>query len=116
MKICLIGNNLTSLILANILSHVKPNGIVAACGNASSIKLNTTVMPFIIRGVKLWGINSVDTSKKRRDFLWNEAGKLIDFNKLKSFTKDLSFSELLDTYSKLLEGKFFGRAIVNPNK
>ena len=49
-------------ILAKALSHTKPNGIVAACGLASSIKLETTVMPFIIRGVKLWGIDSVTDS------------------------------------------------------
>ena len=73
-------------------------------------------MPFIIRGVKLWGIDSSGASIKRREFLWNEADKLIDFNKLKNLTKDLSFNELLDTYPKLLEGRFFGRAIVNPNK
>ena len=46
-------------VLENILSQTKDAGIVAACGNAADIKLNTTVMPFIIRGVKLWGINSV---------------------------------------------------------
>ena len=102
--------------LTKILAQVKPNGIVASCGNAGGIKINTTVMPFIIRGVKLWGVDSSGASIKRREFLWNEAVKLIDFNKLKSFTKSLSFSELLDTYPKLLEGKFFGRAIVNPNK
>ena len=102
--------------LTKILAQVKPNGIVASCGNAGGIKINTTVMPFIIRGVKLWGIDSSGASIKRTEFLWNEAVKLIDFNKLKSFTKSLSFSELLDTYPKLLEGKFFGRAIVNPNK
>ena len=102
--------------LTKILAQVKPNGIVASCGNAGGIKINTTVMPFIIRGVKLWGIDSSGASIRRREFLWNEAFKLIDFNKLKSFTKSLSFSELLDTYPKLLEGKFFGRAIVNPNK
>ena len=102
--------------LTKILAQVKPNGIVASCGNAGGIKINTTVMPFIIRGVKLWGIDSSGASIKRREFLWNEADKLIDFNKLKSFTKDLSFSELFDIYPKLLEGKFFGRAIVNPYK
>ena len=102
--------------LTKILAQVKPNGIVASCGNAGGIKINTTVMPFIIRGVKLWGIDSSGASIKRREFLWNEADKLIDFNKLKSLTKDLSFTELLDIYPKLLEGKFFGRAIVNPNK
>ena len=73
-------------------------------------------MPFIIRGVKLWGIDSSGSSLKRREFIWNEAAKLIDFSKLESFTKELSFPELLDTYPKLLKGEFFGRAIVNPNK
>ena len=67
-------------VLENILAQTKETGIVAACGNAADIKLNTTVMPFIIRGIKLWGINSVNASIKRRNFLWNEAGKLIDFN------------------------------------
>tara|TARA_X000001036_G_scaffold328304_1_gene306924 strand:+ start:55 stop:1056 length:1002 start_codon:yes stop_codon:yes gene_type:complete len=102
--------------LTKIFAQVKPNGIVAACGNAGGIKINTTVMPFIIRGVKLWGIDSSGASIKRREFLWNEAGKLIDFHKIQSFTKELSFNELLETYPKLLKGEYFGRAIVNPNK
>ena len=102
--------------LTKILAQTKPNGIVASCGNAGGIKINTNVMPFIIRGVKLWGIDSSGASIKRREFLWNEASKLIDFSKIKSFTKELSFNELLDTYPKLLKGEFFGRAIVNPNK
>ena len=102
--------------LTKILAQTKPNGIVASCGNAGGIKINTTVMPFIIRGVKLWGIDSSGASIKRREFLWNEASKLIDFSKIQSFTKELSFTELLDTYPKLLKGEYFGRAIVNPNK
>ena len=102
--------------LTKIFAQTKPGGIVAACGNAGGIKINTTVMPFIIRGVKLWGIDSSGVSIKRREFVWNEASKLIDFNKLKTITKELSFSELLDTYPKLLKGEFFGRAVVNPNK
>ena len=102
--------------LTKILAQTKPNGIVASCGNAGGIKINTTVMPFIIRGVKLWGIDSSGASIKRREFLWNEANKLIDFAKIQSFTKELSFTELLDTYPKLLKGEYFGRAIVNPNK
>jgi len=102
--------------LTKIFAQTKPGGIVAACGNAGGIKINTTVMPFIIRGVKLWGIDSSGASIKRREFVWNEVSKLIDFNKLKTITKELSFSELLDTYPKLLKGEFFGRAIVNPNK
>jgi len=102
--------------LTKIFAQTKPGGIVAACGNAGGIKINTSVMPFIIRGVKLWGIDSSGSSIKRRQFIWNEASKLIDFSKLKSFTQELSFDELLETYPKLLKGEFFGRAIVNPNK
>ena len=102
--------------LTKILAQTKPGGIVAACGNAGGIKINTTVMPFIIRGVKLWGIDSSGASLKRREFVWNEASKLIDFDKLKSFTQELSFTDLLETYPKLLKGEFFGRAVVNPNK
>ena len=102
--------------LTKILAQTKPGGIIAACGNAGGIKINTTVMPFIIRGVKLWGIDSSGASLKRREFVWNEGIKLIDFDKLQSLTKELSFTELLDTYPKLLKGEFFGRAVVNPNK
>ena len=102
--------------LTKIFAQTKPGGVVAACGNAGGIKINTTVMPFIIRGVKLWGIDSSGSSIKRREFIWNEASKLVDFTKLKSLTKELSFNDLLETYPKLLKGEYFGRAIVNPNK
>ena len=102
--------------LTKILAQTKPTGIVAACGNAGGIKINTTVMPFIIRGVKLWGVDSSAATIARRVFVWNEASKYIDFEKIKSFTNELSFNQLLDTYPKLLKGEYFGRAIVNPNK
>ena len=103
-------------ILANVLAQTKDGGIVAACGNASDYKLNTTVMPFIIRGVKLWGINSVNTSKKRREFVWNEASKLIDFEKLEQSIKTISLEELLNVYPKMLKGETSGRHIIDLNK
>jgi len=103
-------------ILANVLAQTKEGGIVAACGNAADIKLNTTVMPFIIRGVKLWGINSVNASIKRRQFLWNEASKLIDFNLLGQSIKEVNLEGLLDVYPKMLKGETSGRYIVDLNK
>ena len=103
-------------ILANVLAQTKDNGIVAACGLAANIQLNTTVMPFIIRGVKLWGINSVNTSTKRRKFIWNEAANLIDFEQLGKSIKEISLEELLKIYPKMLEGQTSGRYIVNLNK
>ena len=103
-------------VLSNVLAQTKETGIVAACGNAADIKLNTTVMPFIIRGVKLWGINSVNTSIKRREFLWNEATKLINFDLLSQSIKEISLDGLLDVYPKMLKGETSGRYIVNLNK
>jgi len=103
-------------ILANVLAQTKDGGIVASCGNASDYKLNTTVMPFIIRGVKLWGINSVSTSKKRREFVWNEANNLIDFEKLEKLVKTISLEELLNLYPKMLKGETSGRYIIDLNK
>ena len=103
-------------ILANVLAQTKDNGIVAACGNASDYKLNTTVMPFIIRGVKLWGINSVTTSIKRRDFFWNEAKNLIDFEKLEKSIKIITLEDLIDVFPKMLKGETSGRYIIDLNK
>ena len=103
-------------VLENILATTKDSGIVAACGNAADIKLNTTVMPFIIRGVKLWGINSVNASIQRRQFLWNEASKLIDFELLGKSIKEITLEELIDVYPKMLKGETSGRYIINLEK
>ena len=103
-------------VLENILSQTKDAGIVSACGNAADIKLNTTVMPFIIRGVKLWGINSVTASIKRRQFLWSEAAKLIDFSLLEKSVKEISLEEIINVYPKMLKGETSGRYIINLNK
>ena len=107
-----VGGN----ILSNVLAQTKASGIVAACGLASNIKLNTTVMPFIIRGVKLWGIDSVSASTKRREFIWNEASNLIDFEKLNKSIKEIGLEELLDIFPKMLKGQTSGRYIVDVNK
>jgi len=78
-------------ILSNAISQTRHSGIVAACGNAANIKLNTTVMPFIIRGVKLWGIDSVMLSKKRREFIWSQVLNFIDFKLLEKNIKIVKY-------------------------
>jgi len=103
-------------VLSNVLAQTKESGIVAACGNAADIKLNTTVMPFIIRGVKLWGINSVNTSIRRREFLWGEASSLINFDLLEQSIKEINLEGLLDVFPKMLKGETSGRYIVDVNK
>jgi len=106
-----VGGN----ILANAISQTKHSGIVAACGNAGGIKLNTSVMPFILRGVKLWGIDSVAASRKRREFVWSQVSSLIDFNILNETVKIVSMTELLDIFPKMLKGQTSGRILVDVN-
>ena len=103
------------VILSNAISQTKPSGIVAACGNAANIKLNTTVMPFIIRGVKLWGIDSVMISKKRREFVWSQVADLIDFEFLEKHTQTVSLEELLNIFPNILKGEISGRILVDLN-
>ena len=107
-----VGGN----ILSNVLTQTKPSGIVAACGNAGGIKVNTSVMPFIIRGVKLWGIDSVMISKKRRQFIWSQVPELIDFKLLEKNIKTVNLEELLNIFPKMLKGETSGRILVDPNK
>jgi alcohol dehydrogenase/acrylyl-CoA reductase (NADPH) len=104
------------VVLANAISQTKYGGIVAACGNAANIKLNTTVMPFILRGVKLWGIDSVMVSKKRREFVWSQATGLVNFKLLEKYTKTVNLEELLNIFPNILKGEITGRVLVDLNK
>ena len=102
--------------LTKILAQTKPGGIVALPGNAGGVKIATNTMPFVIRGVKLWGIDSSGTSARRKDFVWNEVSKLIDFELIESSIKETSLNELLGEFPKMLKGELTGRILVNPNK
>ena len=103
-------------ILANTIVQTKPNGIIAVCGNANNNELNTSVIPFMLRGIKLWGMDSANCSIKRREFIWSEASKLIDFDLLEKSILTVSLEELIETYPKILTGEISGRVIVDLNK
>ena len=103
-------------ILANAIVQTKPNGIVAVCGNANNNELNTSVIPFMLRGIKLWGMDSANCSIKRREFIWGEASKLIDFDLLGKSVLSVSLEELIETYPKILKGEISGRVLVDLNK
>ena len=103
-------------ILANAIVQTKPNGIIAVCGNANNNELNTSVIPFMLRGIKLWGMDSANCSIKRREFIWSEASKLIDFDLLEKSIVTVSLEELIETYPKILKGEISGRVIVDLNK
>ena len=103
-------------ILANAIVQTKPNGIIAVCGNANNNELNTSVIPFMLRGIKLWGMDSANCSIKRRDFIWSEASKLVDFDLLEKSIIIVSLEELIETYPKILKGEISGRVLVDLNK
>ncbi|MDB3888631.1 zinc-binding dehydrogenase [Candidatus Pelagibacter sp.] len=103
-------------ILANAIVQTKPNGIITVCGNANNNELNTSVIPFMLRGIKLWGMDSANCSIKRREFIWSEASKLIDFDLLEKSILTVSLEELLETYPKILKGEISGRVLVDLNK
>ena len=103
-------------ILANAIVQTKPNGIIAVCGNANNNELNTSVIPFMLRGIKLWGMDSANCSIKRRDFIWSEASKLVDFDLLEKSILTVSLEELIETYPKILKGEIAGRVLVDLNK
>ena len=108
-----VGGN----ILANAISQTRLKGIVAVCGNASGTnKLNTSVVPFYIRAVKLWGVDSINVSNKRKEFVWGEASKLVDFDVLEKSVKIIGLEELLNVFPEMLEGKLKNRILVDVNK
>ena len=103
-------------ILANAIAQTKSNGIIAVCGNANSNELNTNLLPFMLRGIKIWGMDSANCSIKRRDFIWNEAANLIDFELLEKSIIIVTLEELIDIYPKILKGEISGRVLVDLNK
>ena len=103
-------------ILANAIAQTKSNGIIAVCGNANSNELNTNLLPFMLRGIKVWGMDSANCSIKRREFIWGEASNLIDFDLLEKSILTVGLEELLETYPKILKGEISGRVLVDLNK
>ena len=103
-------------ILANAIAQTKSNGIISVCGNANSNELNTNLLPFMLRGIKVWGMDSANCSIKRRGFIWGEATNLIDFDLLEKSVLIVSLEELIETYPKILKGEISGRVLVDLNK
>tara|TARA_A100000164_G_scaffold370713_1_gene397266 strand:+ start:70 stop:1071 length:1002 start_codon:yes stop_codon:yes gene_type:complete len=103
-------------ILANAIVQTNSNGIIAVCGNANTNELNTNVIPFMLRGIKLWGMDSANCSLKRREFIWGEVANIIDFSILEKSIQNVSLEELIEIYPKILKGEISGRVLVDLNK
>ena len=106
-----VGGN----ILATALKTAKYGGLVAACGNAMSADLNVNVFPFILRGVSLLGVDSVEIPMRARQMAWNKlAGEWsVD---LSSIVKEVSLEGLDDEIEKILKGGVRGRVVVDISK
>ncbi len=105
-----------STTLANACATAKYAGAVAACGLAGGADFPATVMPFILRGVTLYGIDSVMAPSEKRIEAWNRLARDLDIAKLEANTAEISLAEAIDVGAKLLEGKVRGRVVVDVNR
>ncbi len=101
--------------LAAILRTTQPHGTVAACGLAGGYELKTTLMPFILRGVKLIGIDSNYCPNARRKEAWQRLATDLPAGVLESMTEVVPLADVLELAALILQGKVRGRTVVDIN-
>lgn len=102
-----------SVTLANVLSQTNPDGTVVACGLAQGMDLPTTVAPFILRGVKLIGVNSVTTPIPRRMKCWERIARDLDLAKLHRLTTHVKLDDVPRIAADIVAGHVRGRVVVD---
>ena len=101
-----------SATLANVLSMTRYGGAVAACGLAGGMDLPTSVAPFILRGVCLYGIDSVMCPLPRRKEAWKALETDLDRQKLAAMTQEIGLGDVIGVAPDILAGKVRGRIVV----
>jgi acrylyl-CoA reductase (NADPH) len=101
-----------STTLANVLAATRYGGVVAACGLAGGIDLPTTVAPFILRGVCLFGIESVMAPVAQRQLAWKHLAMELDRRKLAQMTQEIDLAGVIAVGKKIVEGGVRGRTVV----
>ena len=101
-----------STTLANVLSMIRYGGAVAACGLAGGMDLPTSVAPFILRGVCLYGIDSVMCPLPKRQEAWKRLENELDRRNLAEMTREIGLNELPDAAADILAGQVRGRIVV----
>jgi acrylyl-CoA reductase (NADPH) len=101
-----------SATLANLLSMTKYGGAVAACGLAGGMDLPGSVAPFILRGVSLLGIDSVQCSPGLRNEAWRRLASDVDRGKLEEISRQIGLPEVIGVAGSILEGRVRGRIVV----
>jgi acrylyl-CoA reductase (NADPH) len=99
--------------LANAIAQTNYGGVVAACGLVGGTDIPTTVMPFILRGVTLAGINSVEASRPVRAAAWQLLERSLDLDLLDSFTASLPLGGAIEAGAAILRGELHGRTVVS---
>ena len=102
-----------SRTLANVLSQIKYDGAVAACGLAQGSDLPATVLPFILRDVTLAGVDSVWAQREKRDEAWRRLAIDLDLAKLNSMTAHARLDDVPSLAAKILTGKIRGRVVID---
>ena len=102
--------------LGNILTGLAYWGGCASVGNAGGIKFTATVIPFLLRGINLIGIDSNMVVKERRLIAWDRLVKELPMDKLKSGTSTVGLADVIDLGGKILQGQVRGRTVVDVNK
>jgi putative YhdH/YhfP family quinone oxidoreductase len=106
-------DNVGGPMLAGLLPQVAPYGNVAICGNAGGIAFDSTVMPFIIRGVSLLGIASAGTARDLRERVWQQlAGDWKPRHLERIATDEVTLDQLPAVFERMLAGQSFGRTLV----
>ena len=99
-------------ILSRIISQVDRHGVITCCGNVNSIKLETTVFPFILRGIALQGIDSAESPITYKKYLWDKIASEWQIGYSKSSIKIIKLNELAPEIDKILNGNQQGRVVV----
>jgi acrylyl-CoA reductase (NADPH) len=102
-----------SITLANVISQMNNDATVAACGLAQGMDLPTNVAPFILRGVKLVGVNSVTTPIPRREQAWARLSRDLDLRQLASLTTHVKLDDVPRIAAEIVAGKVRGRVVVD---
>lgn len=97
--------------LANVIAQTKYGGAVAACGLAQGFDLPATVMPFILRGISLLGVDSVMAAISLREEAWSRLERDLDMAKLESLTTEIGFDDLIGAATDIVDGKIRGRVV-----
>ncbi|MCG8510530.1 MAG: oxidoreductase [Rhodospirillales bacterium] len=106
-------DNVGSGTLATILATLSPGGSCAAVGLAAGPELNTTVIPFLLRGVNLLGIDSGLCPSERRQIAWNRLAEELPLDRLDAMTTVSPLGDLPRLGTKILEGRIRGRTVID---